>query len=96
MTLMESQKDISARNCACSVEKSRDTVRVTKPRQQEGSREAHILPFDSEVNIERLDSLESSSSDSKSRLATKSEASGKSTSKDISSASGGGRSPPLL
>jgi hypothetical protein len=88
---MESQKDISARNCACSVEKSRDTVRVTKPRQQEGSREAHILPFDSEVNIERLDSLEKLfSSDSKSRLATKSEASGKSTSKDISSASGGG------
>ena len=66
---------------------------TTKRHRQEGSREAHILPFDSEVNIERLGSVESSSSDNKPRLATKSEASGKSTPEEINSASSGGRSP---
>lgn len=59
---------LPARNRACSIEKSCDSMgRATKPQRQEYySQETHILPFDSEVNIERLDSLESSSSDSKS------------------------------
>ena len=64
-----------------------------KHNRQEGSREAHILPFDSDINVERLDSMESFSSDSKSRSATKSEGFGKSTPGDINSASGAGRSP---
>jgi hypothetical protein len=70
-----------------------DMQRGTNHHRKEGSREAHILPFDSEVNIERLDSLESSSSDSKSQLPTKSQASGKSTPDGASSASSAARSP---
>lgn len=70
-----------------------DMQRVTKHRRQEGAREAHILPPDSQVNVERLDSLESSSSDSKSRLTTKSEGSGKSTPEGKNSGSSTGRSP---
>lgn len=66
---------------------------AAKPHREEGSREAHILPFDSEVNVERLDLFESSSNDSKSRLATKSEVSEKSTPEDINSASIGSLSP---
>ena len=64
-----------------------------KDNRQEGSREAHILPFDSDINVEPLDSLESSSSGSKPRLATKCEGSGKSTPGDINSASSAARSP---
>ena len=72
---------------------SADMQRATKRRRQEGSREAPILPFDSEVSIERLDPLELSSSDSKSRLATRSEASGKFTPDGINTTSSGGLSP---
>jgi hypothetical protein len=70
-----------------------DMQRVTKHRRQEGAREAHILLPDSQVNIERLDSPESSSSDSKSRLTTKSEGSRKSTPEGKNSGSSVGRSP---
>jgi hypothetical protein len=66
---------------------------ATKHYRQEGSREAHMLPFNSEVNIERLDSLESSSSDSISRLTTRSEASRTSTPEGINSAWSADRSP---
>jgi hypothetical protein len=70
-----------------------DMQRGTSHHRKEGSREAHILPFDSEVDIEGLDSSESSSSDSKTRLPTKSKASGKSTQDGSSSASSAARSP---
>jgi hypothetical protein len=65
--------------------------RLTKHRRQEGSHEAHILPPDSQVIIERLDSLEGLSSDSKSCLTAKSERSGKSTPEGINSPSSTGR-----
>jgi hypothetical protein len=64
-----------------------------KRHRHEGSREAHILPFDSEINIERLNSTESSASDSKPRDAAYTEASGKSTPESINSTSSGTRSP---
>jgi hypothetical protein len=64
-----------------------------KRHRHEGSREANILPFGSEVNIERLDSTESSASDSKSREAAYTEAAGKCTPEGINSTSSGTRSP---
>jgi len=64
-----------------------------KRRRHEGSREARILPFDSEINIERLDSMESSASDNKSQDAAYTEASRKSTPEGINSTCSGTRSP---
>jgi hypothetical protein len=70
-----------------------DKQRGNKRHRHEGSREAHILPFDSEINIERLDSMESSANDNKSRDAAYTEASGESTPEGINSTSSGTRSP---
>jgi hypothetical protein len=70
-----------------------DKQHGNKRHRHEGAREAHILPFDSEVNIERLDPTESSASDNKSRDAAYTEASGESTPESINSTSSGTRSP---
>jgi hypothetical protein len=70
-----------------------DRQHGNKRHRHEGSREAHILPFDSEIDIERLDSAESSASDNKSQDTAYTGASGESTPEGINSTSRGTRSP---